>query len=252
MTRITAPIIRSRKGGKKLVALTCYTTPMAQLLDPLVDILLVGDSVGMVLYGMESTIGVNLPMMIAHTQAVKRGNNQAFLLADLPFGSYQSSPRDAFLAAAELLKAGAQGVKLEGGMEMFDTVQFLVERGVPVMAHIGLKPQYVQSMGGYKKQGKTEEARTQMLLEAKVLEKAGAFALLVEGTEEGTARAITEAATIPTIGIGASQACDGQVLVTEDLLGITANPPSFVKPQAQLAKEITAAVERFTATTRST
>jgi 3-methyl-2-oxobutanoate hydroxymethyltransferase len=246
MTRITAPIIRSRKGGKKLVALTCYSTPMAQLLDPLVDILLVGDSIGMVLYGMESTIGVSLPMMVAHTEAVKRGSTQAFLLADLPFGSYQSSPRDAFLAAAELLKAGAQGVKLEGGMEMFDTVQFLVERGVPVMAHIGLKPQYVQTQGGYKKQGKTEEARAQMLLEAKVLEKAGAFALLVEGTEEGTARAITEAATIPTIGIGASPACDGQVLVTEDLLGITANPPSFVKPQAQLAKEISAAVERFT------
>ena len=251
MTRITAPQIRARKGGKKLVTLTCYSTPMAQLLDPLVDILLVGDSVGMVLYGMESTIGVSLPMMVAHTEAVKRGSNQAFLLADLPFGSYQSSPRDAFLAATELLKAGAQGVKLEGGLEMFDTVQFLVERGVPVMAHIGLKPQHVQNMGGYKKQGKTEEARAQMLLEAKVLEKAGAFALLIEGTEEGTARAITEAATIPTIGIGASPACDGQVLVTEDLLGITANPPSFVKPQAQLAKEITAAVERFTQLTRS-
>ncbi len=250
MTRITAPQITARKAGQKLVALTCYTAPMAKLLDAHVDILLVGDSVGMVLYGMESTLTVTLPMMIAHTEAVKRGSVQAFLLADLPFGAYQSSPCEAFLAAVELLKAGAQGVKLEGGMEMVETVQFLVERGIPVMAHIGLKPQHVQNMGGYKKQGKREAARKQMLAEAKAFEKAGAFALLIEGTEEATAAAITKAIAIPTIGIGASDVCDGQVLVTEDLLGLTENPPSFAKPQAQLAKEITAAVAKFAKLTR--
>lgn len=250
MTRITAPQITARKAEQKLVVLTCYTAPMAKLLDAHVDILLVGDSVGMVLYGMESTLTVTLPMMIAHTEAVKRGSEKAFLLADLPFGAYQSSPRDAFRAGSKLLKAGAQGVKLEGGMEMVETVQFLVERGIPVMAHIGLKPQHVQNMGGYKKQGKTEAASTQMLAEAKAFEKAGAFALLIEGTEETTAAAITKAIAIPTIGIGASDACDGQVLVTEDLLGLTENPPSFVKPQAQLAKEITAAAVRFANMTR--
>ena len=247
---MTAPQIRARKGKEKLVALTCYTTPMAQLLDGQVDILLVGDSVGMVLYGMDSTLGVTLPMMINHVEAVSRGSKHAFLLADLPFGSYQKSPAQAFTSAAKLLKAGAQGVKLEGGLEMADTVRFLVERGIPTIAHIGLKPQHVQTMGGYKKHGKTEADKKQMLLEAKAFEAAGAFALLLEGTEEKTAQAITKAVSIPTIGIGASTDCDGQVLVTEDMLGLFETTPSFVTRHAEIRHEITKAVAKFVKATR--
>lgn len=247
---ITAPHIRSRKGKEKLVALTCYTTPMANLLDPQVDILLVGDSVGMVLYGMDSTLDVSLSMMVEHVKAVRRGTKHAFLLADLPFGSYQRSPEQAFASAAKLLKAGAQGVKLEGGLEMVETVRFLVERGIPVIAHIGLKPQHVQTMGGYKKQGKTEPEKKHMLAEAKAHEQAGAFAILLEGTEEKTAAAITKALKIPTIGIGASPLCDGQVLVTEDMLGMFEHTPSFVTRHAEIAQEITKAVAKYVKATR--
>ena len=247
---ITAPHIRNRKGKEKLVALTCYTTPMAHLLDAQVDIMLVGESVGMVLYGLDSTLNVSLSMMVEHVKAVRRGTKHAFLLADLPFGSYQRSPEQAFVSAAKLLKAGAQGVKLEGGLEMADTVRFLVERGIPVVAHIGLKPQHVQTMGGYKKQGKTESEKKRMLAEAKAHEQAGAFAILLEGTEEKTAIAITKAVRVPTIGIGASTFCDGQILVTEDMLGMFDHTPSFVTRHAEIAQEITKAVARYVKATR--
>ena len=250
--RITPPQLQSHKGKTPLVALTCYTAPMAKLLDAHCDILLVGDSVGMVVYGMESTLGVTLPMMVAHTQAVCRGSKHAMILADLPFGTYQASPAQAFESAAPLLEAGAQAVKLEGGIEMAETVKFLVERGVPVIAHIGLKPQFVQQMGGYKIQGKTTADRNRMLKEAKALEAAGAIALLIEGTEEPTARAITKALKIPTIGIGASPACDGQVLVTDDLLGMFPDfTPRFVRQYEKLAGRIGQAVSAYAADVRS-
>lgn len=250
VTRLTAPQILARKGGEKLVALTCYTAPMAQILDPLVDILLVGDSLGMVVYGLESTLPVTLRMMEDHVAAVKRGSTKAFLLADLPFGSYQGSRAKAFEAASRLMQAGASGVKLEGGLEMAPTAKFLVARGIPVMAHIGLKPQHVAAMGGYKKQGKTDAARKTMLQEAQGMVKAGVFALLMEGTEESVARQITAEIPVPTIGIGASPACDGQVLVTEDMLGLFEKTPSFVTRYAEIRPTIQKAVEQYRDKTR--
>ena len=211
-----------RKRAEPIVCLTAYTAPMARLLDPHVDLLLVGDSLGMVLYGMESTVPVTLDMMIAHGAAVVRGSAHACVMVDLPFGSYQESPQQAFRSAARVLaETGCAGVKLEGGAEMAETVRFLSQRGVPVWSHIGLMPQAV-NVSGFRAQGRDAAEAERIMADARAVVDAGAFALLIEGTYEAAARAITEAVPVPTIGIGASPACDGQVLVTEDVLGLFA------------------------------
>lgn len=245
--RLTIPALRARKGGVPLVCLTAYTTPMARLLDPAVDVLLVGDSLGMVLYGMESTLAVTLDMMVAHTRAVARGGAHACVVADLPFGTYQESPAQAFAAAARLLgEGGAAAVKLEGGAALAPTVRFLVERGVPVMGHVGLVPQSVHALGGYGARGRDAAEAEAILNDARAVEAAGAFAVVVEGVVEPLARRITEAIPVPTIGIGASAACDGQVLVTEDMLGLSgARVPRFVRGYGRLGEAVSAAVTAY-------
>jgi 3-methyl-2-oxobutanoate hydroxymethyltransferase len=233
--RLTIPALMKMKGVNPIVALTAYTTPQAEILDAYAEMLLVGDSLGMVLYGMESTLPVTLEDMIRHGTAVVRGSHHACVIVDMPYGSYQQSPADAFANAAQILKrTGAQGVKLEGGMEMAETVRFLCERAIPVIAHIGLKPQYVHQMGGYRVQGRNDAARALMHEEAHAFEQAGAFALLLEGVEAELAASITAQANIPTIGIGAGVGCDGQILVTEDMMGMHETTPSFVRQFGKL------------------
>ena len=247
VSRIGVPQIRQRKGAGSLVSLTAYSAPMARQVDPHADLILVGDSLGMVLYGMPSTLAVTLEMMIAHGQAVMRGAQRACVVIDLPFASYQASPADAFRAASRLLiETGAQAVKLEGGVEMAGTVAFLTARGIPVMGHVGLMPQQVNTMGGFRAQGMTPEAAAQVERDALAIEAAGAFALVIEGTAEPLARRLTGLLAIPAIGIGASPACDGQVLVTEDMLGLFDDyTPKFVRRYAELNPLIDAAVARF-------
>ncbi len=239
--------IRARKGAAPLVCLTAYTTPMARLLDPIADLLLVGDSLGMVLYGLPSTLPVTLDMMIAHGAAVMRGAADSCVIIDLPFGSYQESPEQAFRSSARVMaETGCAGVKLEGGEVMAETVRFLVERGVPVLGHVGLQPQSVNLLGGFRAQGRKADEAARILADARAVAEAGAFALVVEGTTEPLARAVTEAVAIPTIGIGASPACDGQVLVIDDMLGMfTDFKPRFVKRYADLAAVITAAAAAY-------
>ena len=251
--RITTRDIRHRKGGEPIVVLTAYTAYTAKLLDPHVDVLLVGDSLGMVLYGMDTTLGVTLDMMIAHGQAVMRGSQRACVIVDLPFGSYQESPQQAFRNSARVMaETGAAGVKLEGGAEMAETIAFLVERGIPVMAHIGLKPQSVNALGGFRAQGREESEAATIRTDARAVAEAGAFSVVVEGTIEPVARALSAEIAIPTIGIGASPACDGQVLVSEDLLGLFGDfTPKFVKRYAQLSDHVTAAVQAYAADVRS-
>lgn len=251
--RITAPAIRARKGAEPIVCLTAYTTPMAQRLDPHCDLLLVGDSLGMVVYGMESTLAVTVDMMINHGKAVMRGSSNACVIVDLPFGSYQESKEQAFRTASRILaETGCAGVKLEGGAELADTVEFLSQRGIPVMAHIGLMPQQVNTMGGFKSQGRGEEAAAKVIADAKAVAKAGAFSVVVEGTVEAVARLITTEIDIPTIGIGASVACDGQVLVTEDILGLFSDfTPKFVKRYADLGDQVSKAVESYASEVRN-
>ncbi|MGE5545418.1 MAG: 3-methyl-2-oxobutanoate hydroxymethyltransferase [Solirubrobacterales bacterium] len=247
--RTTTRDIRARKGGDPVVVLTAYTTPMARLLDPHVDVLLVGDSLGMVLYGMETTLGVSLDMMIAHGRAVVRGSARAMVVVDLPFASYQESREQAFRNSARVLaETGCAAVKLEGGREMADTIAFLVERGVPVMAHIGLKPQAVNAAGGFRAHGRIEEEADAIRADARAVTDAGAFCVVVEGTVEPLARALTEEIAIPTIGIGASPACDGQVLVTEDVLGLFSDfTPKFVKRYADLGPIVSQAAADYAA-----
>ena len=251
--RVTIRDIRQKKGGEPIVMLTAYTAPIARLLDPHVDVLLVGDSLGMVLYGMDTTIGVTLDMMIAHGQAVMRGSSKACVIIDLPFGSYQESPQQAFRNAARVLaETGAAGVKLEGGAEMAETIAFLTSRGVPVMAHIGLKPQSVNTMGGFRAQGRGDEEAAAFRADARAVTESGAFSVVVEGTVEPVAQALSREIAIPTIGIGASVSCDGQVLVTEDILGLFGTfTPKFVKRYANLAEEVSAAAETYAAEVRS-
>ena len=247
MNHISAPLIQQRKGGKPIVCLTAYSAPMASSLDPHVDLLIVGDSVGMVLYGMNSTLNVTLEMMIAHGAAVVRGSKKACVVVDMPFGSYQESKSQAFRNAAHIMKkSGADAVKLEGGMEMADTISFVVKRGIPVMGHVGLMPQSVNSLGGYKARGQTELEAKKIITDAKVVADAGAFSVVIEGVVEPVARDVTNAISIPTIGIGASSACDGQVLVTEDMLGLFSDfTPKFVKRFANLGIEITKAASAY-------
>lgn len=244
--RLTVPQIAGRKGGEPVVCLTAYTAPYAGLLDPHCDLLLVGDSIGMALYGMDSTLGVTLEMIISHGAAVMRGSKRALVALDMPFGSFEASPEQAFRNAARALsETGAQAVKLEGGVAMAPTVRFLVERGVPVIGHVGLRPQSVHAIGGYAAQGRNKADWEPILEDARAVSEAGAFAIVVEGVAEPLARAITESVPVVVIGIGASPACDGQILVTEDMLGLFDWSPRFVKHYAELGPTITDAVSRY-------
>jgi 3-methyl-2-oxobutanoate hydroxymethyltransferase len=244
--RLAAPDIAARKGQTPIVCLTCYTAPMAQLLDPHCDVLLVGDSVGMVLHGLPNTIGVTLDMMILHAQAVVRGSQQALVVVDMPFGSYEASPEQAFASATRVMKeTGAGAIKLESGPEVAGTVAYLTRRGIPVMGHVGLRPQAVLTEGGFKAKGRKAGDRERVLAEAHATDEAGVFSMVVEGVAEPLARELTEAVSVPTIGIGASVACDGQVLVTEDMLGLFDWSPKFVRRYADLKTEIARAVETF-------
>lgn len=253
--RKSAPMpqdIQARKGGTPLVSLTAYTTPMAQAMDAHCDFVLVGDSVGMVLHGLPSTLGVTLDMMVMHGQAVARGLSHAMMVIDMPFGSYEQSPQQAFENAATLMaKTNAGAVKLEGGTQMAETIAFLTGRGIPVMAHIGLTPQSINTLGGYKVQGRDDQA-SQVLADAKSVADAGAFAVVLEKIPEQLADDITAQIAIPTIGIGASAGCDGQILVVDDMLGLfTAFKAKFVKRYATLGQEAEAAIANYAADVRA-
>jgi 3-methyl-2-oxobutanoate hydroxymethyltransferase len=246
MKRLTVPAVRARKGGEPLVMLTAYTVRMAQLLDPHCDILLVGDSLGQVIYGLPSTLPVSLDMMCAHGAAVVRGSYHAVVVVDMPFGSYEASPEHAFASAARVMKeTGAAAVKLEGGVAMAETVAFLSRRGIPVMGHVGLTPQAVNVLGGHRVQGRDDAAAARVIEDARAVADAGAFAIVVEGVVEPIGVAVTQAVACPTIGIGASAACDGQVLVAEDMLGLFERTPRFVKRYADMAGLVGQAAESY-------
>lgn len=249
---VLPPDIRARKGGEPLVVLTAYSTPMARLVDAHCDIALVGDSVGMVIHGLPSTLGVTLEMMILHGKAVMRGCQKAMVVIDMPFGSYEESPQQAFRNASRLMaETGAPAVKLEGGVHMAETIAFLTARGVPVMAHVGLTPQAVNTLGGYKVVGRAEEA-AKVMADAQAVQDAGAFSVVLEKVPQMLAGRITAALSIPTIGIGAGVACDGQVLVVDDMLGLfTDFRPKFVKRYAELGKSADEAIAAYAADVRS-
>ena len=244
--RITPASVRARKGQAPLVVLTAYTTPIARLVDPHCDIVLVGDSVAMVLHGHDTTLGATMEMMILHGQAVARGLSRALLVIDMPFGSYEEGPEQAFRNAARIMReTGAAAVKLEGGVHMAETIAFLTARGIPVMAHIGLTPQSVNTLGGYKVQGRGSDS-TRIREDAVVVEAAGAFSVVFEKLPESLARELSAALTIPTIGIGASAACDGQVLVVDDMLGLfTSFRPKFVRRYAELGETAETAIAAY-------
>jgi 3-methyl-2-oxobutanoate hydroxymethyltransferase len=248
-TRISPAALRKRKGGVPIVCLTAYSTPMARLIDSAVDLILVGDSLGMVVYGFETTVPVTLEMMISHGAAVARGARHACVILDLPFGTYQETPIQAYRNAAHALaETGVAGVKVEGGEVMAETIRFLVERGIPVLGHIGLQPQSTNTVttGGFRAQGKSDEDQARILADARAVAAAGAFAVVIEGVTENLARAVTDAIDIPTIGIGASAHCDGQILVTDDAVGLfTDFKPRFVKRYAELAPKIAAAAAEY-------
>jgi 3-methyl-2-oxobutanoate hydroxymethyltransferase len=250
--QMTATDIAARKGSEPLVSLTAYTTPMARMLDPHCDFVLVGDSVGMVLHGLPSTLGVTLEMMILHGQAVARGLERAMMVIDMPFGSYEESPQQAYRNAARLMsETGAGAVKLEGGVHMEDTFAFIVQRGIPVMAHVGLTPQSVNAFGGYKVQGRDAGAE-KVLADARAVARAGAFAVVLEKVPQSLADEITQDLPIPTIGIGASAGCDGQVLVVDDMLGIFQEfRPKFVKRYAELGAAGEEAIAAYAADVRA-
>jgi 3-methyl-2-oxobutanoate hydroxymethyltransferase len=233
--------------GNKIAVLTCYDASFATLLENSgVEILLIGDSLGMVLQGEESTLPVSMDHMVYHTRCVARGSKRAFIVADMPFGSFQIGPGPTFANAARLMAAGAHMVKLEGGAEMADTVSFLTKRGIPVCGHIGLTPQSVHQLGGYRVQGKTDEAQAQLILDAKVLEQAGAGLLVLEAIPSGLAATVTSEISIPTIGIGAGPDCSGQVLVLYDMLEIyPGKKGKFVKNFLRNAGTIEKAIETF-------
>ncbi len=244
--RMTAPDIRARKGGAPIVSLTAYHAHTARLIDPHVDFMLVGDSLGMVMHGYESTVPVPLDLMIMHGAAVVRGSARALVVVDMPFGSYEESPAIAFRNAARVMKeTGCGAIKLEGGQRMAKTVRYLSERGIPVMAHIGLTPQSVNTLGGYRAQGRHESEWAQIEADARAVSEAGAFAMVIEGVAELLAARITRQVAIPTIGIGASAECDGQILVLEDMLGLSPRVPKFVKRYAELADGIAGAVKAY-------
>jgi 3-methyl-2-oxobutanoate hydroxymethyltransferase len=250
--RKTVKDITAAKGATPLVCLTAYDAPTAAILDPHCDILLVGDSVGMVVHGLPSTVGVTMEMMILHGQAVMRGSTSAFVVVDMPFGSYETNADQAFLNAARLMKeTGCQAVKIESGTYAARQIAHLVERGVPVMGHVGLRPQAVNVDGGFKAKGRDEAERVRVLAEAEKADQAGAFAIVVEGVTEDLAGEITRSVNCPTIGIGASPACDGQILVTQDLLGLFEWTPKFVRRYSDLRGQIDSAAAAYAADVRA-
>ncbi|MBO0346550.1 3-methyl-2-oxobutanoate hydroxymethyltransferase [Roseibium sp. CAU 1637] len=250
--RITAPQIAGRKGGEPIVSLTSYHAHTAAIVDKYADFILVGDSLGMVMHGMESTIGVSLDLMIMHGRAVVRGTQRALIVVDMPFGSYEESPAVAFRNAVRIMKETQCGaVKLEGGKRMAETIRFLTDRGIPVMAHVGLTPQSTHVMGGFKTQGRDEASWQSHEDDARAVAEAGAFALVLEGMVEPLAARVTKAVDIPTIGIGASVECDGQILVLEDMLGLNPAPPKFVKVYGTLGSQIEEAVQKYSKEVKS-
>jgi len=256
MKRLTVPAIRRRKQdgatAEPIVMLTAYTARQAQLLDPHCDILLVGDSLGQVIYGLPSSVPVTLDMMAAHGAAVVRGSWHSVVIVDMPYGSYEQSPEQAFASAARLMKeTGCAGVKLEGGEVMAETVAFLVARGIPVIGHVGLTPQAVNVLGGYNARGRSEAEAAKIVSDAKALADAGAFAVVVEGVVEPIAIAVTEAVDSIVIGIGGSARCDGQVLVIDDMVGMFERVPRFVKRYADVATTISDAVQTYAAEVRA-
>ena len=256
MKRLTVPALRQRKingqTAEPIVMLTAYTARMAQLLDPHCDVLLVGDSLGQVIYGLPSTIPVTLDMMCNHGAAVVRGSYHSLVIVDMPFGSYEASPAQAFENAARILReSGAAGVKLEGGEAMAETIEFLSARGIPVCAHVGLTPQAVNALGGYGARGRSQAEAEKILRDAKAVEQAGCFMLVIEGVMEDIANEVTASTSCPTIGIGASANCDGQVLVIDDMLGMFERVPRFVKRYGNAAETISTAVAQYAADVRS-
>ena len=250
--RITAPDIRARKGGKPIVSLTSYHAHTARLLDQHCDFILVGDSLGMVMHGLESTVPVTLEMMILQGQAVMRGTKRALVVVDMPFGSYEATKEQAFMSAARIMKeTGCGAVKLEGGVRMAATIAFLSQRGIPVMGHVGLTPQAINALGSFKAQGRREEEWAGIEADAKAVSDAGAFAIVLEAMAEPLAARITAAVAAPTIGIGASAACDGQILVLEDMLGLSPRVPKFVKRYADLGPAIEQAVSAYASEVRA-
>ena len=250
--RLTAPDIRARKGGEPLVCLTSYHAHTARLVDRYCDVILVGDSLGMVMHGLETTVPVTLDMMIMQGHAVMRGSKRALVVVDMPFGSYEASKEQAFMSAARVLKeTGCGAVKLEGGRRMAATIAFLVERGVPVMGHVGLTPQAINTIGSFRAQGREEKDWGPIEDDARSVADAGAFSVVIEAVAEPLGRRITEQVAIPTIGIGASPACDGQILVLEDMLGLSPRVPKFVKRYGSLAGAIEASVRAYAEEVRS-
>ncbi len=244
--RTTAPDIRARKGGEPIVALTSYHTHTAAIADRHVDVLLVGDSLGMVMHGFESTLPVPLDLMILHGRAVMRGAKKSLVVVDMPFGSYEESPAQAFRNAARVMKETECGaIKIEGGKRMAETIHFLGERGIPVMAHIGLTPQFINVFGGHKTQGRTRDKWAVIEEDAQAIADAGAFAVVMEAIVEPLAAKITKSLPIPTIGIGASAACDGQILVMEDMLGLSPRVPRFVKEFGKVGEAIERAIAMY-------
>lgn len=244
--RLTAVDIAKRKNGEPIVSLTAYHAHTASILDEHVDFILVGDSLGMVMHGMESTVPVTLDMMIVQGLAVMRGSSQALVVVDMPFGSYEASKEDAFRSAARVMKeTGAGAIKMEGGEHMAETVEFMVRRGIPVMGHVGLTPQAINTMGGFRVQGKSDESQAQTERDAKAISDAGAFAIVLEGIVEPVARKITQEIPTVTIGIGASPECDGQILVLEDMLGLNEWTPKFVQRFGSLRDHIEEAVTGY-------
>ena len=250
--RLTAPDIRARKGGEPLVCLTSYHAHTARILDGYCDVILVGDSLGMVMHGLESTVPVTLDMMILQGNAVMRGSRRALVVIDLPFGSYEASKEHAFTSAARVLKeTGCGAVKLEGGRRMVETIAFLVERGVPVMGHVGLTPQAINTLGSFRAQGRDQDDWGPIEADARAVAEAGAFSVVLEAMAEPLARRISAEVAIPTIGIGASVACDGQILVLEDMLGLSPRLPKFVKRFGDLGPSIERAVKSYAEDVRS-
>ncbi|MGI8839383.1 MAG: 3-methyl-2-oxobutanoate hydroxymethyltransferase [Caulobacteraceae bacterium] len=249
---MTAPQIAARKGGEPIVCLTAYTAPVAAILDEVCDLLLVGDSVGMVLHGMPNTVGVTLEIMILHGQAVMRASHKALVVVDMPFGSYEGAQDAALANAVRILKeTGAQAVKVESGPAVADTIAYLTRRGVPVMGHVGLRPQAVLTDGAFKAKGRHGADHAGVIAEATAAADAGAFCVVVEGVAETLAREITAAIAVPTIGIGASAGCDGQILVTDDMLGLFEWTPKFVRRYADLKGEIARAARAYADDVRS-
>ncbi len=256
MKRMTVPAIRARKvkatTTEPLVMLTAYTVRMAQLLDPHCDLLLVGDSLGQVIYGLPSTLPVTLDMMCAHGAAVVRGSYHSVVVVDMPFGSYEASPQQAFASASRVMaETGCAAIKLEGGQAMADTIAFLTARGIPVMAHVGLTPQAVNLLGGYGARGRSQAEYARILDDAAAVAQAGAFSLVLEGVIEPLADAVTASVDVPVIGIGASAKCDGQVLVTEDMLGLFERTPRFVKLYGDMSRFVGDAATAYAADVRS-